>query len=264
MKFKIGSLSCVLLLFLAGCGSNVAQNVAQTARVTTQSAAVVSFTSTTSYAYALRTITDLGLQTTNFCMGAIVNSSGKIVGGLSWMPLDNKAYFVTSHGVDTSGMIGGTPTVVDTIQLPSLSVLTTPLAPADWVARLEATSGVAGVDTNPITDCPAIGQPSAGTVSSLSPKQVGIYIRVSFSPEVSIYDKALYLVSNLGLRLADPCYEHENDQLKDWHPMGQETQFFKSQSLVVATTLVSPTDWQTRLPDTSGITSIAAPFQVIC
>lgn len=264
MKFKVGTLICILLLFLAGCGSNATQQAAQTARITNQSAAVVSFTSKTSYAYALRTITDLGLQTTNFCMAAIVNSKGEIVGGLPWTHLDNKAYFVASHGIETSGMIGGTPTVVDTIQLPSLSVLTTPLAPTDWVARLEAASGVAGVDTNAVTDCPNIGQTSAGTVTSLPPKQAGTYIRVLFSADVATYDNALYLISNLGLRLADPCYEHENEQLKDWHPMGQETQFFKSRTLVIATTLVSPTDWRTRLPDTQDVVSVAAPFKAIC
>jgi hypothetical protein len=264
MKFKVSLLICILLLFLAGCSANVAQHVAQTSRITHQSDAVVSFTSATSYADALRTITDLGLQTTNFCMAAIVNSSGKIVGGLPWMPLDNKAYFITSHGVDTSGTIGGTPTVVDTTELPALSVLTTPLAPADRVDRLEATPGVAGVETNVVTDCPNIGLTSASTVTSLPRKQIGTYIRVAFSSNISTYDNALSIVSNLGLRLADPCYEQENNQPADWHPMGQETDFFKSRSLVVATTLVSPTDWRTRIPNTQHVASISASYSPVC
>jgi hypothetical protein len=264
LKLKVGSLPCVFLLLLAGCSANAALYAGQSARVTRQSGGIVAFTSATTYTYALRTITDLGLQTTNFCMFAIVNSKGKVVGGLPWTPLDNKTYFVTLHGVDVGGIIGGTPTVVDTTTLPTLTVMTTSLAPADWVARLEARPGVAGVDTNAVGSCPNIGQPDPGTVTSLPLKQTGTYIRVLFSSHIPTYDSALYLVSNLGLRLADPCYEVERDQPNDWHPMGQETQFFKSHSLVVATTPVSPADWQTMLPHIPGVASIAAPLHLDC
>lgn len=257
----------VILLTLVGCGSKTSQqpgNLPPVARATKEQAANVSFTSSTSYEYALRTITALGLHPSQPCLGTEVNEKGEVTVALPWVPVGGKDFFVTTHGTNVHGQIGATPTVEETTELPSLWVISTPLAPSDWQTRLQATAGVTKVDTHGVVHCPAITHPSPRTIISLPPQQAGTYVKVTFSPTVVNYDNALYIVSNLGFRLANPCYEQEKGKPDDWHPMGQEALFTETRTLVVATASVTPADWQTRLPHTSGVASVAAPYKGNC
>jgi hypothetical protein len=252
-------LLCCLVLLLIGCGSHTL--VGSKAQ---GEGAVVSFISSTTYTSALRIVTELGLQLTAPCMLASTNAQGKILFALPWSPIGRKDGFVTTHGIEASGQPGKQPTIVVTTELPALLIAMTPLAPSDWQTRLSDTVGVSKVDTRAVFNCPNISQPSPGTITSLPPQQAGTYIQVTFAPARESYDDALYTVSNLGFRLADPCYEQEQSQSTNWHPMGQERLFSSAHALVVATTAVTPTDWQQRLTQVSGVALVTAPYDMTC
>jgi hypothetical protein len=255
-------LLCCLILLLTGCGSHTVMG--SKASAIQAEGAVVSFTSSTPYASALRIVTELGLQLTDPCLQALTNAQGQIVFALPWNPVGRKDGFVTTHGIEASGQPGKQPTIVVMTVLPALFVATTPLAPLNWQARLSATVGVSKVDARAVFHCPNIGHPSAGTITGLPPQQAGAYIQVTFAPTLTSYDDALYIVSNLGFRVADPCYEREQGQPINWHPMGQKHFFSSAHALVLATTVVTPTDWQQRLGQTSGVASVTAPYNTIC
>jgi hypothetical protein len=97
--------------------------------------------------------------------------------------------------------------------------------------------------------------------------QIGTYAYVSFASGVT-YDTALYDVSNLGLRLADPCYEYSrlpNHQPQPWHPMGQEVAFKNSHALVVAPApLISSIRWFDQLHEQPDITAADTSYHPAC
>ncbi|WP_201360582.1 hypothetical protein [Dictyobacter formicarum] len=225
-----------------------------TKRLTTQEDGVISFNAFTSYATALRTVTNLGLQLALFCSGPT----------MPWQPIGAKDDFKVTHGVSTSGKIGETPTVTYETNLPTMVVMTTPLTPADWQNRLRASSGVAKIEHLHAINCPAIpSKLPSGLVGSLPQRQVGTYVHIHFAPGVN-YDDALYTIQNNGFRLANYCYEHEPGQPADWSPMSQDQPFARTHTLVVATTILSPTDWAKRIARTKGITSLQYPFSSTC
>jgi hypothetical protein len=186
-------------------------------------------------------ITDLGLQPNNPCIQTGVDSQGAVHSWSKWSPIEDKQIFMESHG---------------------MWIASTPLAPFDWVDRLKVLSGVVDVRTNYTIMCPAIlGMPPPGTTIALIPRQVGIYARISFSIPGNQYQLALSTVSSLGLRLADPCYEMSKRTPGKWHTMGQEIAFTRTRTLVVATTDVSPNNWQKQLHAFADISSIQIPIQ---
>jgi hypothetical protein len=257
-------------------GSSVRAQVSATGGA--NSFAAVSFTASTSYATALRLVTGLGLQLQQPCQVALTDKQGKIIGGLAWSPVGREEYFKVTQSTSTHGTIGKPPTVTVETILPELFVLTTPLAPADWLARLQSSPNVSSTDTHATFNCPNIGgvQPSGsaqvGTgsptptakITSIAPQQVGRYVTVTFTAHNVSYDDALYTVANMGFRLASPCYEQEAGKPADWHPMGQQQAFASTRTLTLATTDMSPTDWSTRIAHTSGVTKVDASYQAHC
>ena len=290
--------SCLgLLLLLAACG-NVSTNqgtvaAAQRTSTPTRSSArellpvakgvptfaIVSFTAATTYQSALRLVTNLGLQLQQPCQIAQTNPQGRIIGGLSWSAVGRKEFFKVTTSTSTQGTIGKTPTVTVERTLPALSVSVTPITPADWIARLKASSIVKSINTQAHFSCPNIGpvQPigtigstpnqslptTSSKITSIAPQQAGTDLTVTFSASSS-YDDALYIASNMGFRLAAPCYEQEAGKPADWYPMGQQQAFASTHTLTLATTDMSPTDWATRIVHTAGVTKANTAYKASC
>jgi hypothetical protein len=234
--------------------------------------AAVSFTASTSYATALRLITGLGLQLQQPCQVAQTDAQGKIIAALAWSPVGQKEYFKATQSTSTHGTIGKTPTVTVETILPELSVYTTAIAPADWLARLHASTNVSSINAHVAFSCPSIGftrssadsptQPAR--ITSIAPKKAGTDVLVTFAANGMSYDDALYIASNMGFRLAAPCYEQEVGKPADWHPMGQQDTFARSHTLTLATTDMSPTDWVTRITHTAGVAKVDASYKAHC
>lgn len=201
----------------------------------------VRFRPAVDYLTALRLVTNLGLQPLSSCLGA---------GGSTtpWRSADQSAAFADTN---TPG---------------SLQVMTTPLTPADWVSRLSATTGVVSVYDGPIY-CPMIPVdlvPVSGRLYFLGRDAPTVYVRVGFATaSVSGYAHALDAVSDLGFRLADPCFERSSPA-PAWRPMSQQADFASSGVLVVATTAANSLQWSAQLKHTPGVIAISAPYAPSC
>ncbi|GCE02911.1 hypothetical protein [Dictyobacter aurantiacus] len=256
---------CGLLLLLTNCRQQGQQPVRShsvathpavndTRRLTQPDGGAISFRATTSYATALRIVTNLGLQLAIGCAGPT----------LPWQPIGSKDYFKVTHAVGTSGKIGATPTVTYYTYLPTIMARSTPLTPANWQARLLSNPEVANIKRPLVLHCPMIPtRLPAEAMGSLTQKQAGTYVNVHFAANVT-YDDALYAAQNNGFRLANYCYEHEPGQPADWLPMSQDQIFAHSHTLIVATTILSSTDWAKRMVRVQGVISLQYPFSSAC
>jgi hypothetical protein len=218
-------MAAVLMLLLAGWGFLQVSPPGVTA-------AFVDFTSDTSYAAALQTITDLGLQTALPCSGG------------AWVPMGER----------------------DLLQMHRLWVLATPIAAPAWFGRLRTDPSVTHIDGGPFRfACPNASVPPVGPVS-LGEDAPTVYMRVTLGTATAGYDDALAQVADLGLRLADPCYERSWTRHLPvvWHSMGQAGAFASGRALVVATTEVAPTTWQDRLGQSASVSGIEAPYAPSC
>jgi hypothetical protein len=230
-----------------------------------------------SYTQALRAITDLGLQPTVACGYKADVDAGRVIRintGLGWQPAGQRDQFEREH---------------------RLFVATTPLAASDWSARLEAVPGVlpkiplsmvsqpiyclnADMRSSDVSLTP--GTPAGSTDASPTPStplvltsdqvQDGLYARVVFG-SFTDYATALAEVSNLGVRLADPCYEQLQFRLQSqskeptWHAMGQEASFAASHALIVAPApLTTATSWASQLRALTTVSDVAIPYVRAC
>ncbi len=147
-------------------------------------AAYVDFAPSVSYAAALRTITGLGLQTALPCYGGFKSGSQH----LQWLPMGDQ----------------------DLFQAHRLWVASTPIAASYWLFRLSHAPGVVSVQSGAGLEfaCPALPLvTSPDQPGFLNADEAGTYVRLTFDAPLVAYDDALAAVDNLGLRLADPCYE---------------------------------------------------------
>lgn len=185
--------------------------------------AFISFTTSTSYAKALRLITDLGLQTYAPCLDA-------------WQPEgDADGFQNQNHG---------------------FLVSSTPVGATNWYNRLQASPAVMSLTANPIYSCPlmrANQQPPF-----LPANQAGTYVKVTFSYTTG-YDGALNIVNALGFRLANPTYEQQRAQGTQllWSSMGQEGIFSKTHTLLLATTSYNAFNWATQLKKTTEVVQVS-------
>jgi hypothetical protein len=197
---------------------------------TVSSEALVSFSGATSYTAALAEVTGIGLRLASPCAEAAIHS-----GDDRW-----QTYLYA---------VGQEPSYADGSRL---VVATTVLTPADWLERLWTLPGAISVDTSVVVNCPEI---SAGSPLGLlrAAPPAGQPTVLQFPAGVS-YGDALQAASDLGLRLADPCYEaalaHGDHPV--WHPANQQQAYATGRSLVVAPTILTPADWLSRLR--SGVT----------
>ena len=106
--------------------------------------------------------------------------------------------------------------------------------------------------------------PPVGPVS-LGEDAPTVYMRVTFGAAAG-YGAALAQVADLGLRLADPCYERSWTRHLPlvWHSMGQAGAFASGRTLIVATTEVAPTTWRDRLGQSASVSSIDASYAPPC
>lgn len=250
-RWLIGAL--LPLLLLSGCAVSGASRGAASAATAQPSAAPiyapgdaypfadVRFRSSVDYLTALRLVTGLGLQPLSSCLGAESSST-------PWKSADESAIFADA----------GAPG--------NLQVMATPLAPGDWVSRLTATNGVDNVYDGPMY-CPLIPvdlTPVPGRLYFLGRDAPTRYVRVTFATaSVSGYAPALKAVSNLGFRLADPCYERSSPA-PAWHSMSQQASFASSGALVLATTEANSPQWLSQLKDVAGVVAIAASYSPAC
>jgi hypothetical protein len=63
-----------------------------------------------------------------------------------------------------------------------------------------------------------------------------------------------------------PCYEQKRSQVNNptWNPAGQEDNFAKRRTLLLATTQFNSTQWSTQLSATAGVVKVEAPFDLQC
>jgi hypothetical protein len=207
------------------------------------SAAYVDFAPSVPYSAALRTITNLGLQTALPCYGGYSSGSQH----LRWWPVGEQ----------------------DMLQGHRLWVASTPVAAPYWLFRLSHASGVVSVQSGDGLSfaCPALGDvTSPEQAGFLNANEAGTYIRLTFEAPLVSYDDALAAVENFGIRLADPCYEggavHYVPLL--WHSMDQSASFAAGHALVVATTTYASTTWRHQLQETPGVATVQAPAAVSC
>jgi len=206
---------------------------------------LITFAPGTTYAQALRTVTDLGLQTILPCFGGPQRAAQASV---IWTAVGERDVFAQAHRL----WIGNTA-----------------LALPYWPGRLRLAPGVTDVDTGEHTfACPFIqaADPAHDTLA-LSQDRTGDYVHATFDQNVT-YDDALAFVSNYGLRLADPCAERSWTAGKlPWASAGQESGFATSHALTVATTNYGATTWRDQLqaPSAQAVVSrVESPISIHC
>jgi len=190
--------------------------------------AQVTFAASTPFAQALRTITDPGLQTEKICIP-------------TWRPQQSSEVFSTNHTLNVVATVNSAPL---------------------WLARLKASPGVTAVQPFSVINCP-MERPD-NNPPFLGSDKAGTYLRVTFTP-IS-YDTALNAVNDLGFRLANPCYEQARARgsKPTWTTMGQETPFAQTSMLLLATTPLNATTWQSQLQTLKGIVSVEIVSQSGC
>lgn len=209
--------------------------------------AYIEFQPGTSYATALRIVTDLGLELAGLpCPNGVVMVAATPTYWQDWMPLAHTDGFADQ---------------------PALTVFATPLAPRDWLHAALTAHGVKDVRTDLASSCPAIFfvTPSAGAPLTLGASQPFVYTRLTFGANAS-YDVALLAVSNLGLRLADPCHEQAlaRGQGFAWQPAGQESAYAASHTLMLATSPVAPSQWRGQARALPGVTDVEVNPAISC
>lgn len=224
------ALTCSLLI-LASCEASKGPDAPHARPVP------VLFDASVTYAEALRGMTVLGIQPALFCEYRNNSDSGNRT-DLPWLPAGQRDRFQQDQ---------------------LMWVIQTITAPTDWPNKLYRLPGFHTDPSSQDAYCsegqssasplPPTGAPTLLTYEQAL-SQSGTYAYVTFAVGVD-YDTALYDISNLGLRLADPCYEQSflpHHQAQPWHPMGQQITFSYSHALVVAPApLISATVWRDQL-----------------
>lgn len=247
---------CSACLLMLGCGTNKtnahnapAPAFAAPGKSAPFSAYTVSFAPSVTYAHALRMLTDIGVQPGYVC-GVAASQSATSSQWPLWSPLGQRDQFMQSH---------------------TLTVEPGTLADATWIAYLRSTSGVVGVTAAALRVCAAMSipvgaQPPAGPPAVyLTSEQVGVLRAVTFAPGTD-YDTALYQISDLGLRLSDPCIEQAlaNGQQPAWRPVGQESTFATTHQLLVVSDFTTSSLWQRQLTQQLDVLTVAAPQTLNC
>jgi hypothetical protein len=146
----------------------------------------------------------------------------------------------------------------DMLQAQRLWVVSTPIAASYWLFRLSHAPGVVSVQSGAglMFACPALLLvTSPDQPGFLNADEAGTYVRLTFDAPLVSYADALAAVDNLGLRLADPCYERGaiRSALFLWHTMDQSASFAASHALIVATTIYASTTWHDQLQAPAAI-----------
>jgi hypothetical protein len=191
--------------------------------------AVVTFADSASYTTALAEVTSIGMRLGHPCVEG--GSNDTRLAALS-LVRELEDSFAQGH---------------------TLGVATTVLAPADWVERLWTLPHAVKVNTSAVYHCPIVskGDNLLSRLLEVPPAERPVVLDF---PRGMAYGEALRAATDMGLRLADPCYEAAlaRGDHPAWHPASQEQAYGSSGSLVVAPTILTPDDWLNRLA--SGVT----------
>lgn len=233
------------------CTDKCALNSPQT------SAVPVLFDASVSYADALREMTYLGVQPAVFCGYPSAVDAGQVIKS-KWLPAGQRDRFQQEHHMWVVKTITASPDWLKLYRLPGFHT-------ASSSQNFGCSDGHANAGPPPPQGAP--------DVLTLNPadnqviKQIGIYAHVTFAAGVD-YDTALYDVSNLGLRLANPCYERSllpHQHPEQWQPMGQEIAFGNSHGLVVAPVpLVSAVTWRDQVRTLPNVASAETAYHPVC
>jgi hypothetical protein len=190
--------------------------------------AQVAFSDSTAFAQALRTITDLGLQTEKICI-------------VTWRPQQSSQFYSSYHSLDVAATAASAPL---------------------WLARLQVSPGVTAVQAFSVINCPM--EQLDNNPPFLGPDRAGTYLRVTFA--TASYDTALNEVNDLGFRLANPCYEQARARgdKPNWKAMGQESSYAQGRVLLLATTPLNATIWQSQLQALNGVADVEIMRQSGC
>jgi len=254
---------CAMAL-LAGCGES-GPSIAK--GPLDANSDVVSFAPNVPYAGALRLLTDAGTQPAIDC--------GSFHGGQSrvgWQPQGQRAAFARDHRLFVRPSNPFSPLYDWEQHLPSGSGVMavqpgTPVYP-DGPSPTPPAEGLVPYACPPLLPDPT---PPARTPVALGAGEAGLvpYARVAFAASAT-YDDALYAVSDLGLRLADPCFEAAAGRADPahrpaWRSPGQEGAFAATRRLVVAPNKhITSSLWQAALRATPGVLRIEAPYATGC
>lgn len=221
----------------------------------------VTFTSSTTYDQALDIVTNLGFQPGSLCSTTQLQP-GELSRIRLWQPMGQRETFLDVH---------------------HLTIVQSLYAPSDWLQRFHASTGVLTV-SSPETTFPSClpsemstGTPTSKVITPLTGAEPTLYAQITFDAPLNDYNAALYTVSNIGLLLADPCYEQALNQANgrtiqypwdtnpSWHPMSQRTGFNSTHTVVVETVpLITSSIWQSQLRTLSGIKSLRVMSTVSC
>jgi hypothetical protein len=227
------ALGLLLLYFVAAWTVDAVQRLPPTSSVGARALITMSSdsSSASSYADVLTEVTSLGLRLAgNPCV------EGNLADG----------------AVQSADQRAATAQEDNFAELHLLLVAPTVLAPPDWAARLASLPGVTDVNTSAVWNCPAMVDGSLlDRLRSAPPRDQPTVLH--FANDVA-YGDALRAASDLGLRLADPCYEAAlaNGDQPTWRPANQQAAYAASGDLIVAPTILTPSDWPSRLA--SGVT----------
>ncbi|MGH2502936.1 MAG: hypothetical protein ACRDID_10510 [Ktedonobacterales bacterium] len=255
-SFKAFLLTALVALLLTGCGSDVFGLSSGTPTATEETglqfapdysldriypSADLRFQPSVSYAAAVETVTSLGLQPLSPCTGAMGSTT-------PWRPISQQKDFAAQ---DTHG---------------DLQVTVTSLTAPNWLQRLATTSGVRLVYDGPVY-CPSISgdlTPVPGRLYFGGYQAPTEYLAVTFSStSPDSYAQRIVEVSELGFRLANPCFEQHKPQLA-WPGASQQAPFTASGRLILATTDANSQAWRTQLQAVDGIAQIVAPYAPAC
>lgn len=217
------------------------------------------------YDDALQVVTDLGLQPSVACGYDADMKAGRVITDMHWQPAGQRSIFPVEH---------------------RLFVALTPLTAPDWITRLNHAHGVMPnhdpeQSSQPLY-CPDInagGAAYSADRDASHPAQASLvltYAQATSSPNAlvvftpsSTYAEALYAMSNLGMRLADPCYEHAHAGNRPasapWPGVGQEQRFSASHTLLVAAApLTTPSNWDQMISSQTDVASVTVPYTASC
>ncbi len=189
---QITWLACfnALILLLTSCG-HTASPGAQSNTTPVQ----VMFQTTTTYEQAVSAISDLGLRLTLPCRNSVAYT-GVGESWIRWTSVEQR---------DNYSNIGH-----------MLWLTPTSLSPANWQNRLQNLpifNKFAPIGNLSCNAHIADATPTPTVPYYLLPNQVNTYARITFDNQASAYDVAIAAVSDLGLRLADPCGERHSYSL---------------------------------------------------
>jgi hypothetical protein len=218
----------ILSLFISGCQEEPIPHQSDPQQI------VATFTKGTTFQAALRLVTDMGLLPIAPCREN-TETTPTVGDQLPWKPQSQGDTFLIAHQLVLS------PTV---------------LTPRGWYSQIITIPSVQFTIKDPQFACSSYNSyiPTNTNATFLPSQQVGHYAIVTFLASLDAYETALAIIINLGLRLANPCYE--TNQSSSLDGAGQYPDYTNQHKLVIATTDRASTLWIQQLEDNGAVLNV--------